>query len=101
TATIEKAAPSGFQHLVQPQAWLWAIPPSILTSTGRSVHAQTKVPPANEAEPFLTPWSRSGCKATCAMVSSRAGYLSRLDEPALRHPDGFWYGAVSKSTVKH
>ena len=25
TATIEKFAPSGFQHLVQPQAWLWAI----------------------------------------------------------------------------
>src|SRR5271157_3583521 len=52
TATIEKAAPAGFQHFVQ---------------------AHTRTPPANEDDPFLTPLSRSGCNATCAMVSSRAG----------------------------
>src|SRR5271157_1964608 len=87
TATIEKAAPAGFQHFVQPQAWLCAIPPSILTSTGRSVQAQTRTPPANEDEPFFTPLSRSGWIACeCAMVSSRAGLLAGLDQPALRHP---------------
>ena len=45
TATTEKIAPSGFQHLVQPQAWLCAIWPLIFTFTGLLVHRQTSVPP--------------------------------------------------------
>ena len=34
TATTENTAPSGFQHLVQPQAWLWATSPLMPTLTG-------------------------------------------------------------------
>ena len=46
TATTENMAPSGFQHLVQPQAWLWAMWPLTFTLTGSVVQAQTSVPPA-------------------------------------------------------
>src|SRR5712672_4319476 len=60
TATTEKAAPSGFQHLVQPQAWLWATSPVMATLTGLSLHLQTRVPPAKLPEPFLTPLSTDG-----------------------------------------
>jgi hypothetical protein len=56
----------------------------------RSVQAQTRTPPLNEDESFLTPLSSSGWRATdCAMISSRAGDLSGLDEPALLHPIEF------------
>src|ERR1700755_3147552 len=60
TATTEKFAPSGFQHLVQPHAWLWATSPEIATLTGLSLHLQTRVPPAKAPEPFLTPPSTDG-----------------------------------------
>src|SRR3979490_2055682 len=59
-ATTEKGAPSGFQHLVQPQAWLWATSPLTPTLTGLSLHLQTRVPPAKLPEPFLTPLSIDG-----------------------------------------
>src|SRR3981189_3239306 len=60
TATTEKIAPSGFQHFVQPQAWLWATAPLTPTLTGRSLHLQTRVPPAKLSEPFFTPLSTDG-----------------------------------------
>src|SRR3954464_3631122 len=60
TATTEKVAPAGFQHLVQPQAWLGATSPLIATLTGWSLHLQTRVPPAKLPEPFLTPLSTDG-----------------------------------------
>src|SRR5436189_6333970 len=60
TATTEKVAPAGFQHLVQPQAWLWATSPLMPTLTGLSLHLQTRVPPAKLPEPFLTPLSTDG-----------------------------------------
>src|SRR5690242_19583815 len=49
TATIENSAPAGFQHLVQPQAWLCAICPVISTSTGLFTQSHTSVPPLNLA----------------------------------------------------
>src|ERR1700693_3411822 len=60
TATTEKAAPSGFQHLVQPQAWLWATSPLMLTFTVLSLHLQISVPPAKLPEPFVIPLSTDG-----------------------------------------
>ena len=60
TATTEKVAPSGFQHLVQPQAWLWATSPLMATLTGLSEHLQTRVPPAKLPVPFFTPPSTDG-----------------------------------------
>jgi hypothetical protein len=53
TATTENLAPSGFQHLVQPQMWLWATCPLIATLTGGSAQAQTSVPPVKLALPGL------------------------------------------------
>jgi hypothetical protein len=69
TATTENTAPSGFQHLVQPQAWLCAIWPFTATFTGLLVHAQTKVPPAKLALSFGRPLSMLGCNFS-AMSSS-------------------------------
>src|SRR5437868_4995636 len=67
TATTEKIAPSGFQHFVQPQAWLWATSPLMPTLTGRSLHLQTRVPEVKLPEPFLTPLSRmGGCELSLA-----------------------------------
>src|SRR6266436_6179211 len=60
TAITAKVAPSGFQHLVQPQAWLWATSPLTPTLTGLSLHLQTRVPPAKLPEPFFTPLSTDG-----------------------------------------
>src|ERR1700681_5038290 len=60
TATTEKGAPSGFQHLLQPQAWLCATSPLMPTLTGLSLHLHTKVPPAKLPEPFFTPLSTDG-----------------------------------------
>src|SRR3979411_1230763 len=61
TATTEKIAPSGFQHLVQPQAWLWATSPLMPTLTGLpSLHLQNRVAPAKLPEPCLTPLSIDG-----------------------------------------
>src|SRR6187431_3282603 len=60
TATTENFAPAGFQHLVQPQAWLWATLPLIVTVTGSSVQWQVRVPPLNFLLPALTPLSIDG-----------------------------------------
>ena len=46
TATMEKMAPSGFQHLVQPQAWLCAVCDLISTTTGSLAQLHTRRPPA-------------------------------------------------------
>src|SRR5579871_603245 len=60
TPTMENRAPSGFQHLLQPQAWLKATFEPILTVTGLLAHLQVSVPPAKLGEPFLTPLSTIG-----------------------------------------
>src|ERR1700755_1187643 len=60
TATTEKSAPAGFQHLVQPQAWLYAIDPSMRIFTGSCAHLQTNVPPLKPAVPGLSPESTDG-----------------------------------------
>src|SRR3569833_4213093 len=60
TATTENLAPAGFQHLVQPQAWLWATWLETFTFTGLSAHLQTSVPPEKLEEPCFTPLSTDG-----------------------------------------
>src|SRR5690349_23125190 len=60
TATTEKTAPAGFQHFVQPQAWLCATLPLIVTVTGSSVQWHVSVPPLNFLAPALTPLSIDG-----------------------------------------
>jgi hypothetical protein len=60
TATTENVAPFGFQHLVQPQAWLCATFEPSDTSTGFDVHLHTSVPPAKSALPFFNPLSSDG-----------------------------------------
>src|SRR5262245_16455188 len=67
TPTTANTAPFGFQHLVQPQAWLWAMSPLILTVTGSFAHWQVSVPPAKPGEPFFTPLSTDGWMFTLAM----------------------------------
>src|ERR1700730_12092950 len=59
-ATTDQTARLGFQHLVQPQAWLWATSPLMPTLTGLSLHLQTSVPPVKLPEPFFTPLSTDG-----------------------------------------
>ena len=46
TAMTANIAPAGFQHLVQPQAWLKAVCAPMETVTGSRAHLQTSVPPA-------------------------------------------------------
>src|SRR4026209_2180061 len=53
TATTENSAPAGFQHLVQPQTWLWADCASTFTVTGSCVQWQARVPPEKLSEPGL------------------------------------------------
>src|SRR4051812_41812606 len=60
TATTENTAPAGFQHLVQPQAWLWATLPFMETVTGSVAQWQVSVPPLNFLLPALTPLSIDG-----------------------------------------
>src|SRR3954471_16651782 len=60
TATTENTAPAGFQHLVQPQAWLCATLPLIATVTGSLAQRQLSVPPLNFLLPALTPLSIAG-----------------------------------------
>jgi hypothetical protein len=60
TATMENTAPSGFQHLVQPQTWLCADCAPTLTLTGRLVHWHTRVPPAKSRPAAFTPLSTAG-----------------------------------------
>ena len=60
TATTEKIAPRGFQHLVQPQAWLWAHWLSTRTVTGSLAQWHVSVPPLKLARPGAMPWSMAG-----------------------------------------
>src|ERR1700720_4205648 len=64
TATCEKSAPAGFQHFVQPQAWLWALCALIVTTTFLSEHLQVSVPPAKFAAAGLMPLSTAGWMET-------------------------------------
>src|SRR5258708_3186111 len=66
TATTKNLAPAGFQHLVQPQAWLWAMAAEIFTFTGFDAHLQTRVPPWKLSEPLLIPLSIDGCRVVLA-----------------------------------
>src|SRR5687767_11459654 len=68
TATIEKSAPLGFQHLVQPQTWLWALWPLIATVTGSLLHRHVSVPPSKPCFAGLMPLSTAGWIETLAMV---------------------------------
>src|SRR5258708_11390118 len=69
TATTENIAPFGFQHLVQPQAWLCATLPVICTVTGAWAHWQLRVPPLKFALPLRTPLSTDGWMEMAGMVS--------------------------------
>src|SRR6185312_160609 len=60
TATTENLAPSGFQHLVQPQAWLCATWLPIFTFTAPEAQLQARVPPVKLEEPCFTPLSTDG-----------------------------------------
>src|SRR5579862_1382382 len=60
TATTANSAPLGFQHLVQPQAWLCAVCALTETSTGFCVHLHTSVPPAKSLPVGLIPLSSDG-----------------------------------------
>src|SRR5512141_1713827 len=66
TATTENMAPAGFQHLVQPQAWLNATLPLSATVTGCEVHLQTSVPPAKSLAP--RPLSIDGCSERAIVI---------------------------------
>src|SRR5215831_11789775 len=67
TATCENSAPAGFQHLVQPQAWLCAVCPLIDTVTFRSAHLHCSVPPAKFGAAGRMPLSMEGWIFTFAM----------------------------------
>jgi hypothetical protein len=60
TATTENTAPFGFQHLVQPHAWLCATLPLIATVTGSLAQWHVSVPPLNFLFPAFTPLSIDG-----------------------------------------
>jgi hypothetical protein len=60
TATTENNAPLGFQHLVQPQAWLYAVWALSVTSTVSLVQWHTRVPPSNPLAAGLMPLSTDG-----------------------------------------
>src|SRR5580765_4710546 len=60
TATTEKVAPAGFQHLLQPQAWLKATSLASVTVTGFEEHLQVSAPPLKPLVPDCTPLSTDG-----------------------------------------
>src|SRR2546423_1184273 len=68
TATMEKRAPFGFQHLVQPHTWLWALWPLIATVTASLLHRHASVPPEKPALAGLMPLSTAGWIETLAML---------------------------------
>src|SRR5882672_1535458 len=80
TATTENTAPSGFQHLLQPQAWLNATSLASVTVTGSFAHLQLSVPPLWPAAPAFTPSSTLGWIFTFAMRVP----LSEFDDGANR-----------------
>src|SRR5688572_31126700 len=78
TATTENVAPVGFQHLLQPQAWLKATSLASVTSTGSLAHLQCSLPPLKPATPGLTPLSTDGWILT-AMMNPLLGCSERHD----------------------
>src|SRR6186713_1079571 len=70
TATTENFAPAGFQHLVHPQAWLWATLPLMETVTGSEAQWQVSVPPLNFLAPGLRPLSIDGWSLTAMIIPS-------------------------------
>ena len=60
TATWEKSAPPGFQHLVQPHTWLCAHCVLTATSTALLVHRQRSVPPPKSFAAGFSPLSTAG-----------------------------------------
>jgi hypothetical protein len=60
TATCENKAPSGFQHLLQPQAWLCAVCALIVTSTRSEGHLQRSTPPSKPGSAGIIPASIDG-----------------------------------------
>jgi len=60
TATTENSAPSGFQHRVQPQAWLKAVCAPMATVTGSRAHRHASVPPAKSFAAGAIPRSTEG-----------------------------------------
>src|SRR5688572_810160 len=78
-ATTENSAPAGFQHLVQPQAWLKLDCPLIETTTLRSAHLHCSVPPAKlGAAAGPTPLSTDGWIETAMVSSSSREGLSKI-----------------------
>src|SRR3954468_9626870 len=77
TATTENLASAGFQHLVQPQAWLCATWLETFTFTGLSAHLHTSVPPVKLEEPCFTPLSTDG------WIVSAIGFLPGGPAPGL------------------
>jgi hypothetical protein len=75
TATTANSAPLGFQHLVQPQAWLCADWDLTVTSTGFWLHLQTSVPPAKSLAAAFEPLSTAGWIETVAMCVTLADVL--------------------------
>src|SRR5881628_2260005 len=87
TATCENSAPLGFQHLVHPQTWLWALWPLIDTATFRSEHLQYSAPPAKFAAAGLMPlstagWMESGVAIVNSSSSKRLAGRSALSRAA-------------------
>src|SRR5512147_66380 len=60
TATSENSAPAGFQHLLQPHAWLNATLAPSVTVTGALAHLHVSVPPLKSLFPALTPSFTAG-----------------------------------------
>jgi len=60
TPTMEKIAEEGFQHLEQPQAWLWRTFEESETATFSEGQWQERVPPEKDSEPFFNPLSMRG-----------------------------------------
>ena len=57
----ENSAPSGFQHLEQPQMWLWLTLLASCTSTFSDAQWQRRRPPLKSLEPSFRPESMLGC----------------------------------------
>src|ERR1700733_15098446 len=70
TATTANNAPLGFQHLVQPQAWLCADWDLTEISTGFWLHLHTRVPPAKSLAAGFEPLSTAGWMETVAMAAT-------------------------------
>lgn len=60
TPTMEKREPEGFQHLEQPQAWLWATLLFKVISTWSEAQRQWSFPPEKLLEPGVMPLSIRG-----------------------------------------